>query len=113
MTSLELCCGFFDFAAPEEEENPFAPPPEAHEDPDTPASYEHLIIVTELLRDSLFSFYRYLQSTGRRLDYFTSPVLASLSSQLLSALAFLHDNGLAHCDVKPENVLLHNGCIKV
>jgi len=65
---------------------------------------EHLIIVTELLRDSLFSFYRYLQSTGRRLDYFTSPVLASLSSQLLSALAFLHDNGLAHCDVKPENV---------
>ena len=27
---MELCCGFFDFAAPEEEENPFAPPPEAH-----------------------------------------------------------------------------------
>ena len=65
---------------------------------------EHLIIVTELLRDSLFSFYRYLQSTGRRLEYFTQPVLASLASQLLNALGFLHNIGVAHCDVKPENI---------
>ena len=65
---------------------------------------EHLIIVTELLRDSLFQFYRYLHSTGRRLEYFSTSTLATLSTQLLHALAFLHDNGLAHCDVKPENV---------
>ena len=64
---------------------------------------EHLIIVTELLRDSLFQFYRYLHSTGR-LEYFSTSTLATLSAQLLHALAFLHDNGLAHCDVKPENV---------
>ena len=67
---------------------------------------EHLIIVSELLRDSLLSFYTHLQSKGRRLEYFSPPVLACLSSQLLDALVFLHEIGITHCDVKPENVCL-------
>ena len=65
---------------------------------------EHLIIVTELLRDSLFNLYRFFDTTPRRLEYFSMSTLASLSMQLLSALRFLHSIGVAHCDVKPENV---------
>ena len=32
--------------------------------------------------------------------------MATLSSHILSALAFLHRFGIAHCDVKPENICL-------
>jgi serine/threonine protein kinase len=32
--------------------------------------------------------------------------LRSLASGVLEALAYLHENGYAHCDIKPENILL-------
>ena len=90
---------------------------------------EHLFIVTELLRDSLFNFYRYLNATqpaaftppaaasaapappaaaavpGCR-AYFSSSTLAALSRQLLRALVFLHELDITHCDLKPENVCI-------
>lgn len=34
---------------------------------------------------------------------------AQLATQLLSALALVHERGIAHVDVKPENVLVCNG----
>ncbi|CBQ70957.1 conserved hypothetical protein [Sporisorium reilianum SRZ2] len=38
----------------------------------------------------------------------------SVSEQLLAGIAFLHDNNVAHRDVKPSNILLsHNGTVKV
>lgn len=83
---------------------------------------EHLFIVTELLRDSLFNFYRYLNATqslpqgalnaeGALNDsgaalYFKPGTLATLAFQLLEGLRFLHGLGITHCDLKPENVCI-------
>jgi len=68
---------------------------------------EHLMVVTELLRDSLLEFYRYLNAVvepGGASTYFTPDTLGLLASQLLVASAFLHERGITHCDIKPENV---------
>ena len=53
---------------------------------------EHLLIVTELLRDSIFNFYRYLRDASPEGHgaYFTLDTLRTLAAQLLSALAFMH-----------------------
>merc|ERR1712014_507168 len=47
---------------------------------------EHLIIVTELLRDNLYEF----------------------SKQVLIALEYVHSLRLIHCDLKPENILIRS-----
>ena len=69
---------------------------------------EHLLIVTELLRDSIFNFYRYLRDTSPEGHgaYFTFDTLRTLSVQLLCALAFMHQHNIVHCDLKPENVCI-------
>jgi len=70
---------------------------------------EHLLIVTELLRDSLYNFYRYLSSADTSdalYSYFSMPTLAKLSYQMLKALQFIHELGICHCDVKPENICM-------
>lgn len=67
---------------------------------------EHLILVTELLRDSLFHFYKYADQQVTGGSYFKPSILSRVAHQLLKALEFLHSHGVAHCDVKPENVCL-------
>ena len=69
---------------------------------------EHLLIVTELLRDSIFNFYRYLRDTSPEGHgaYFSLDTLRTLATQLLTALAFMHKHDIVHCDLKPENVCL-------
>ena len=69
---------------------------------------EHLLIVTELLRDSIFNFYRYLRDTSPEGHgaYFSLDTLRTLSTQLLTALAFMHQQDIVHCDLKPENVCI-------
>ena len=66
---------------------------------------EHLVIVTELLRQNLYEFGKsILESRGPL--YFTRLRLSHITRQCLIALKFVHDLGLMHCDIKPENILL-------
>ena len=45
-------------------------------------------------------------SSFPRCDGLTKETVYSLTGQLLSAVAFLHQNGVAHRDIKPENILI-------
>mmetsp|Transcript_13144 Transcript_13144/g.26961 ORF Transcript_13144/g.26961 Transcript_13144/m.26961 type:complete len:1432 (+) Transcript_13144:459-4754(+) len=66
---------------------------------------EHLVIVTELLRQNLYEFGKsILESRGPA--YFTRRRLSHITRQCLIALKFVHELGLMHCDIKPENILL-------
>ena len=52
--------------------------------------------MTELLRDSLFNFYRYLLASDAPdgiATYFTMPTLRKLSLEMLTALAYIHELG--------------------
>jgi dual specificity tyrosine-phosphorylation-regulated kinase 2/3/4 len=66
---------------------------------------EHLVIVTELLRQNLFEFGKFILDNDEE-PYFTLPRLAYITRQCLIALGFVHNLGLVHSDVKPENILL-------
>lgn len=66
---------------------------------------EHLFIVTELLKDNLYEFYKYLNENNMQ-DYFTLDRLRMISIQVLTCLEFIHGLKLVHCDLKPENILI-------
>ena len=67
---------------------------------------EHLIIVTDLQHESLFNFCHNFGCNEDRLRFFDQKMFATLSSQMLDALSFLHELGITHCDVKSDNVCL-------
>lgn len=64
-------------------------------------------MVTELLKDNLYEFQKYLMETGQP-PYFTPARVQRVTRQVLTALAFIHTNGLIHCDLKPENILIRS-----
>lgn len=66
---------------------------------------EHLVIVTELLRQNLFEFGKFIIDNNEE-PYFTIQRLCYITRQVLTALNFVHQMGLVHSDVKPENILL-------
>ena len=66
---------------------------------------EHLVIVTELLRQNLYEFGKSIAESEGPL-YFTRTRLSHIIRQCLTALKFVHELGLMHCDIKPENILL-------
>ena len=66
---------------------------------------EHLIIVTELLRQNLYEFGKFIMENNEE-PYFTLSRLAYITRQCLISLRFVHSLGLVHSDVKPENILL-------
>lgn len=60
---------------------------------------EHLILVSELLKDNLYEYGKFLRETNQP-SYFTEPRLRLIARQCLEALAFIHSLGLLHCDIK-------------
>merc|ERR1712137_1407053 len=68
---------------------------------------EHLIIVTESLRDNLYEFSKFNREMGDE-PYFTLGRLQKIAYQVLCALAYVHSLRLIHCDLKPENILIRS-----
>merc|ERR1740122_260395 len=68
---------------------------------------EHLIIVTELLRDNLYEFSKFNRECNDD-PYFTLGRLQKISKQVLTALEYVHRLRLIHCDLKPENILIRS-----
>ena len=66
---------------------------------------EHLVIVTELLRQDLYEFGKFIMENDEP-PYFTRQRLCYITRQSLIALDFIHKLGLIHSDIKPENILL-------
>jgi serine/threonine protein kinase len=66
---------------------------------------EHLIIVTELLRDNLYEFSKFNRECGAE-PYFTLGRLQRITKQVLVALEYIHSLWLIHADLKPENILV-------
>ena len=66
---------------------------------------EHLMIVSELLKDNLYDFYKYLTDNNNT-EYFTVERIQKLTKQILICLDFIHDLKIIHCDLKPENILM-------
>ena len=66
---------------------------------------EHLFIVSELLRENLYEFYKFNRESGDAI-YFTIDRIKLISKQLLIALQFIHNLSLIHADLKPENILI-------
>lgn len=64
---------------------------------------EHLFLVTELLKDNLYEYYKFNVEHEKE-RYFTPPRLKAVARQMLQALEFLHSISLIHCDIKPENI---------
>ena len=66
---------------------------------------EHLIIVTELLKDNLYEFLKYNREHDKKL-YFTTGRIQKVAYQVLKGLEHIHSLNLIHCDLKPENILI-------
>lgn len=56
-------------------------------------------LILELLKDDLLL---YLQDHGAM----SEDDARHIFSQLISAVAYMHSQGIVHCDIKPENILL-------
>ena len=67
---------------------------------------EHLILVTELLRDNLYEFSKFNRDAkNNEIPFFTIGRIQKIAHQILTALSFIHSKNIIHCDLKPENIL--------
>ena len=66
---------------------------------------EHLFIVTELLKDNLYEYYKFNKEKEEE-EYFTVGRLQKITHQILKGLEYIHSLKLIHCDLKPENIMI-------
>ena len=66
---------------------------------------EHLFIVTELLKDNLYEYYKFNREKEPE-PYFTIGRLQKITKQILTGLKYVHGLKLIHCDLKPENIMI-------
>jgi len=67
---------------------------------------EHLVLVTELLRDNLYEFSKFNRDPKHNEQpFFTIGRIQKIAHQILTALSFIHSRNIIHCDLKPENIL--------
>ncbi|GET87137.1 protein kinase, putative [Leishmania tarentolae] len=73
---------------------------------------EHVMLVTELLRDTLYDYGKYNREEEKEF-YFTVPRLRRLTRQIVEALSYVHSLNLIHTDLKPENIMFvsYSRCI--
>eukprot|EP00040_Diaphanoeca_grandis_P040125 m.261328 g.261328 ORF g.261328 m.261328 type:complete len:371 (-) comp41902_c0_seq1:645-1757(-) len=71
-------------------------------------SSEHMYMHLELVNGG--DLFTQLDPSGPGLE---ENVARKYMQQLASGLAYMHSQGYVHCDVKPENVLINSGVIKV
>ncbi|CBZ24970.1 putative protein kinase [Leishmania mexicana MHOM/GT/2001/U1103] len=73
---------------------------------------EHVMLVTELLRDTLYDYGKYNREEEKEF-YFTVPRLRRLTRQIVEALTYVHSLNLIHTDLKPENIMFvsYSRCI--
>ena len=63
-------------------------------------SDDQLLLVTDLMRGG--DLFQQLA----RASTFSEAEAAKLARQIISAVAYLHENGIVHCDLKPSNILV-------
>lgn len=69
---------------------------------------DHMYMMLELVNGG--DLFTKLDPSGNGLS---EPIARKYMLQLASGLAHMHSKGIVHCDIKPENVLVHNDTIKV
>eukprot|EP01062_Namystynia_karyoxenos_P058724 TRINITY_DN5020_c1_g1_i4.p1 TRINITY_DN5020_c1_g1~~TRINITY_DN5020_c1_g1_i4.p1 ORF type:complete len:852 (+),score=203.35 TRINITY_DN5020_c1_g1_i4:273-2828(+) len=67
----------------------------------------HMCLVFELLGVNLFEIIKSNKYIGMKLD-----TIRDILADVLSAIRSVHELGIIHCDIKPENILLAQGSTK-
>jgi serine/threonine protein kinase len=74
---------------------------------------ERIYFVTELADGGPMSVANLKRRLGSALPGIPEGMAATWAAQLLSAVAFCHERGIAHRDIKPDNLLLRKGTLKL
>ena len=70
-------------------------------------SETHVWLVFESLGKSLFEFIKENNYRGFHVDH-----IMTIAQQMFEALAFIHEMGIVHTDIKPENILFQKDVVK-